>query len=242
MMSTGRPIKLLSSMAARELLAALIADYPRATGRCVNAEAVGGVEVARRVQAGESVDVVVLSEQAVDKLIAEGRLLEGSRVDLARSGVAVAVPAGAAVPDISSEDAVKRAVLAARSLSYSTGPSGIYLEKMFARWGILESIRSRIIVPPPGVPVGSLLANGAAELGFQQLSELMHLPGISLVGPLPAAIQSITTFCGAIAAASVDVGAARALLDYLAAPASVSVKRRYGMEPADGSKSGDGLI
>jgi len=112
------------------------------------------VDVARRVQAGEALDVVVLASNAIDKLIADGKALAGSRVDLVKSGVAIAVRAGAARPDIDTEEAVKCAVQAAKTLSYSTGPSGVYLEKMFERWGILADLRSRIVVPPPGVPVG----------------------------------------------------------------------------------------
>jgi len=226
------PLKLLSSMAAREVLRDLIERYRLSSGQIVNAEAAGGVDVAKRVRAGEAVDVVVLARNAIDQLIAEAKLLEGSRVDLARSGVAIAVRTGAAKPDIASEAAVRQAVLGAKSLSYSTGPSGVHLEKLFERWGILDQVRPRIVVPAPGVPVGSLVASGKAELGFQQLSELMGVAGLEVLGPLPAAIQSITTFSGGISVASSTPEAARALLDYMASSAGHDVKRRYGMEAA----------
>ena len=226
------PLKLISSMATREVLAELAARFQQDTHRAVTTEAAGGVDVAKRVQSGEAVDVVVLASNAIDKLIADGKVLAGSRVDLVRSGVAIAVRAGARKPDIATEDAVKRAVLAAKTLSYSTGPSGVYLEKMFERWGILADIKSRIVVPPPGVPVGSLVANGSVDLGFQQLSELRNLGGIEVVGPLPAAIQSITIFSGGVAAASGDAEAGRALLKYMAAPAATPVKEKHGMDAA----------
>lgn len=222
----------MSSMAAREVLAQLVSEYEDATSQAVTAEAAGGVDVAKRVQAGEAADVVVLSLAAIDKLIAAGALLAGSRVDLARSGVAIAVRAGASAPDVATEEAVRRAVLAAKTLSYSTGPSGVYLEQLFARWGILAEIRARIVVPPPGVPVGSLVASGAAQLGFQQLSELMNLPGVAVIGPLPASIQTITVFSGGISVHSSQPEAARLLLDYMASPAALAAKQRHGMEAA----------
>src|SRR5262249_53736679 len=146
----------------------------------------------------EALDVVILSNTAIDSLIAAGSLLQDSRVDLVKSGVSIAVRAGAPHPDVSCEDAGKCAVLAAKTLSYSTGPSRVYLEKLLERWGILEQIRSRIVVAPPGVPVGSLVAAGQVELGFQQLSELMTLVGIEVIGPLPPDIQTITVFSGGI--------------------------------------------
>jgi molybdate transport system substrate-binding protein len=226
------PLKLLSSMATREVLRELLERDPLVSERPVSAEAAGGVEVAKRVRAGEAVDVVVLASDAIEQLSTEGKLLARSRMDLVKSGVAIAVRAGAVKPEVASEAAVRRAVLEARSVSYSTGPSGVYLSKLFERWGILGEIRSRIVVPPPGVPVGSLVASGAAELGFQQLSELIHLPGVEVVGPLPAAIQTITTFSGGISVRCAEPGAARALLDYMASPAAAHAKRRHGMEPA----------
>jgi molybdate transport system substrate-binding protein len=223
-------LKLLSSMATRELLNELVAQYELATGQPVKAEAAGGVDVAKRVRAGEAVDVVVLSSTAIDSLIAAGSLLPDSRIDLVKSGVAIAVRAGAPEPDVSSEEAVKSAVLNAKTLSYSTGPSGVYLEKLFERWGILEQIRSRIVVPPPGVPVGSLVAGGTVELGFQQLSELMSLAGIKVIGPLPAAIQTITLFSGGVSPGCEQPELGRALLAYMASPSMADVKQRFGME------------
>jgi molybdate transport system substrate-binding protein len=226
------PLKLISSMAARELLRDVANQYESATGCTVATEAAGGVDVAKRIAAGETADVVVLSDTAIDKLIAEGKVLAGSRVDLVRSGVAIAVREGAPRPDISSEEAVKQAVLAARSLSFSTGPSGVYLEKLFARWGILETVKSRIVVPPPGTPVGSLVASGGVELGFQQLSELKNLAGIQVLGPLPPAIQTLTVFSGGIVTASANPDGARALLAFLNTPVTVATKKHHGMEPA----------
>jgi molybdate transport system substrate-binding protein len=228
---TPRPLKLLSSMAAREVLAELISGFTSQTGQPVDAEAAGGVEVAKRIQAGDDADVVVLSDTAIDKLIAGGQLRAG-RVDLVKSGVAVAVRSAATWPDISTEAAVKDAVSNAASLSYSTGPSGVYLEKLFARWGILETIKPRIVVPPPGVPVASLVASGMAALGFQQLSELLNVEGIEVLGPLPAAIQTITTFSGGISVHCAQPKVAAELLEYMRLPAATAVKQSYGMEPA----------
>jgi molybdate transport system substrate-binding protein len=225
-------LKIISSIATSAVLAELGAQYRLATGQAVSAETAGGVDVARRVEAGEALDIVVLAANVIDQLIGKGRLVAGSRVDLARSGVAVAVRAGTARPDIGSEEAVRGAVLAARKVAYSTGPSGIYLEKLFARWGIADEIRPRLVVAPPGTPVGTLLARGAAELGFQQLSELIHLPGIDLLGTLPAAIQLMTTFSAGLSVTSQRTDDARALLAFMNAPAAEAVKRRNGMQPA----------
>ena len=229
---TAAPLKLISSMATRELLAELLPEFTRAGGLPVQAEAGGGVEVAKRVRSGEAVDVVVLAANVIDQLISEGHLLAGSRVDLVRSGIAVAVPAGASQPRLDDEAAVRAAVLAAKTLSYSTGPSGVYLMQLFERWGIADTIRARIVQAPPGVPVGSLVARGEVELGFQQLSELIHLQGITVVGSLPDAIQSITVFSAGVSAGSGRPEAARALVASLAAPDTAVAKQRQGMAPA----------
>jgi molybdate transport system substrate-binding protein len=222
----------ISSMATRAVLAELLAAYEKSAGVRAAIESVGGVDAARRVQAGEAFDVVVLASDAIDKLLASGHLRAGSRVDLVRSGVAVAVRAGAARPSLACEEAVKNAVLAAKTLGVSTGPSGVQLGKLFERWGIAATIRDRMVQARPGVPVGSLVASGEIELGFQQLSELKFLPGIDVLGPLPPAIQIVTTFSAGVGAASTRPEAAQALLAWLASPQTADAKQRHGMEPA----------
>ncbi|BEP94022.1 molybdate ABC transporter substrate-binding protein [Acidovorax sp. A79] len=218
-------------MATRQVLAELTSGYEQATGHRASIEAVGGVDAAQRVLAGEAFDVVVLASDAIARLLAAGCIVPGSVVDLVQSGVAVAVPTGAPLPDIGSEDAVRQAVLAARSISYSTGPSGVALAKLFERWGIADEIAGRMVQAPPGVPVGSLVAKGEVELGFQQLSELLHVQGITIVGPLPPAIQVTTTFSAGIGALSQQADAARELLVYMASPQAADAKRKQGMEP-----------
>lgn len=222
----------ISSMATRQVLAELIEGFQRKTGQPVRIESVGGVDAAKRVQAGEAFDVVILASDAIDKLVASGHVQAGSRVDLVRSGVAVAVRAGAPEPDISSEDAVRAAVLAAPSVSYSTGPSGVALARLFERWGITEQIKDRIVTPPPGIPVGSLVAKGEVALGFQQLSELINLDGITVLGPLPPAIQITTTFTAGVCTGSQQGDAVRAMLAYMASPEAAAAKQRQGMDPA----------
>jgi len=225
-------IKMLSSMATREVLAELAARYEAESGCAVVLESAGGVDVAKRVQAGEPVDVVVLAAKAIDELIRAGALLAASRTDIVKSGIAVAVRAGVPLPDIASAEALKRVVSRASTISYSTGPSGVYLVGLFERWGIYEQIKPRIVQAPPGVPVGSLVARGEVELGFQQLSELMNLPGISVVGSLPAEIQSITTFTGAVSASSSESAHAHRLLAFMSHPQAAATIVRQGMEPA----------
>lgn len=222
----------ISSMATRALLAELSADYAQRSGTAVAIESVGGVDAARRVQAGEAFDVVVLASDALAKLVASGHVVAHSVADLVHSGVAVAVKAGAPHPDLSGEDAVKRAVLAARSIGYSTGPSGMALLQLFERWGVMAQLEGRLVQARAGVPVGTLVASGEVELGFQQRSELIHLRGIDLVGDLPAAIQIDTTFSAGVCAASRQPDAARALIAFFAAPETAGAKRRQGMAPA----------
>jgi molybdate transport system substrate-binding protein len=222
----------ISSMATRQVLADLVADYARQSGRPVAIESVGGVDAARRVQAGEHFDFAVLASDAIERLIATGHVLAGSRVDLVRSPVAIAVHAGAPRPGIGSEDAMRQTVMAARSLAYSTGPSGVHLAGLFERWGIAGQVRDRLVQAPPGVPVGTLVARGEAELGFQQLSELMHLPGIEVLGTLPPDIAFITTFAAGVCTGSPQADAVRAMLAFMSAPPAADAKRRHGMEPA----------
>jgi len=219
-------------MATKAVLTELSRAFEAGTGQAVALESVGGVEVTRRVQAGEAFDVVALSRDAIEKLIATGHLTAGSSVDLAQSPVAVAVRAGARRPDIGDEDAVRRAVLAARTVGVSTGPSGVALGRLFERWGIASELCDRIVTAPAGIPVGAFVASGQVELGFQQLSELAHLEGIDVLGPLPPAIEIVTKFAAAISTAARHPEAAQSLIVFLASPAAAEAKWRHGMQPA----------
>lgn len=225
-------LTVISSMATRALLAELAADCARETGVRASITAVGGVDAARRVAAGEPFDVVVLASDAIDRLIAAGHLPAGSRVDLVRSPVAVAVQAGAPVPDITNAAALCTAVLAAKSLGVSTGPSGTFLLQLFEAWGIASVLKPRLVQAPPGVPVGTLVARGEVELGFQQLSELLPLPGITVVGTLPEGAACITTFSAAPGVHTAQAAPVQALLACMNTPAAAAVKRRHGMAPA----------
>ena len=222
----------ISSMATRPLLARLAAAYERDTGTRVAITSVGGVDAARRVRDGEPFDVVVLASDAIERLAADGHVEPGSRVDVARSGIAVAVATGARRPEIGTETALRDAILGAGRIGYSTGPSGTHLTRLFARWGIADAIAARIVQTPPGVPVGALIASGDVELGFQQLSELMDVPGVAIVGALPDAVQAVTVFAAAVSAVAHDRVAAARFLAYLASPQVVHIKREHGMEPA----------
>ena len=224
-------IAAISSMATREVLAELAGHYRRKVGTGVAIESIGGVEAARRIRAGEPFDVAVLADEAMSALESEGRVVRGTRVAVATSGVAVAVRAGVAPPDIGTRDAVRKAILQASSIGYSTGPSGVHLARLFEGWGIAEAIKSRTVQPPPGVPVASLVASGQVEIGFQQFSELVHQAGIDVVGTLPPEIQVTTTFSAGLCATSTQHEAARAWLVFITSPQSDDVKRRHGMEP-----------
>jgi molybdate transport system substrate-binding protein len=197
----------------------------------VELESVGGVDAAARVLAGEEFDVVVLAVDAIDALVGAGRLVAESKIDLACSGVAIAVRAGARRPEIGTEAALKHAVLGARSIGRSTGPSGVKLAELFERWGIADELCDRITIAPPGLPVGALVARGDVELGFQQLSELVQLEGIDVVGPMPPEVRIDTIFSAAVSAGSSQPHAARELVAFMASPEAAFAKRRQGMEP-----------
>ena len=226
-------LKGISSMATRQVLADLVAAWQAQGGEPVQIESVGGVDAAQRVQSGEEAfDVVFLASNAIDKLQAAGRVVAGSKVDLVLSGTAVAVPAAAEQPDSGSDEAVRAAVLAAPRIGYSTGPSGVALQKLFERWGIANEIKARIVQARPGVPVGSMIASGEVALGFQQLSELIHVAGIQIVGGLPAAIAIDTVFSAGVVTGSAHADAVQRLLAFMASPEAEAAKRRQGMEPA----------
>lgn len=219
-------------MATRQVLAELAAAWRAASGVELVIESVGGVDAAKRVAAGEAFDVVILAADAIDKLIAGGSVLADSRVDLVRSPVAIAVREDAVPPDVSSEEGLRRAVLAATSLGYSTGPSGNALLTLFGRWGVAEVLKDRLVQAPAGVPVAQLVAEGRVALGFQQLSEMLAAPGIRVIGGMPPGCEIVSTFSGGVCTASAQAEAVRALLAFMQSPAAAAAKHKHGMEPA----------
>ncbi len=220
-------------MATRQLLAELSQTFEANAPWTVEIKAMGGVDAARDVREGQAFDVVVLASNVMEKLESEGLIVAGTRAGVARSGVAIAVRTGLPHPAVATEDDVKQAVLAATKISYSTGPSGDHLKRLFAKWGIAEHIADRAVEAKPGVPVGTLVARGDADLGFQQLSEFLDVDGIDIVGPLPDAIQTITVFTAGVGANAAHPDGARAYLAHLVSPETKATKEKLGMEAAE---------
>jgi molybdate transport system substrate-binding protein len=225
-------IKVLSTQAVEGAYKELAPRFEKASGHKVATTFTGTLDAQKRIAAGEAFDVIIMAGPAIDDLIKAGKVAPGSRVDLARSGVGVAVRAGAPRPDIRTTEALKDALLAARSIGYSSGPSGVYLAGLFRSLGIADRLQSKLKQTPSGVFVGSMIASGEVEIGFQQVSELAHYPGIDYVGPLPADIQNVTVFSSGIHSKAATVDAAKALIAYLTSPAAAAVFRSRSMEPA----------
>jgi molybdate transport system substrate-binding protein len=191
----------------------------------------GPTSIPARLDRGEAVDIVIMAAAPLDDLIRTGKIRSGSAVDLARSGIGMAVRAGARKPDISSVEALKRTLLEAKSVAYSSSISGVYLaSELFPRLGIADQMRakSRRI---DAERVGSVVARGEAEIGFQQISELLPLPGIEYVGPLPSGVQRTTVFAAGVAVTSPDPERARALIAWLASTAARAAIVKSGLEP-----------
>lgn len=228
-----QPLRGISSMAARQLLAELARVNALVGGTPLALESVGGVDAARRVREGEGegepFDLVFLASDAIAKLVSSGHVLANSRVDLVRSQVAAAVKVGAPVPCIATVLALRQAVLSATSIGYSTGPSGTALLVLFERWGIMADVQGKLRQAPAGVPVAAMLASGGIALGFQQRSEMLDAPGIQVIGDLPAEIAIVTIFSGGVCSASKRGDEARALLSAFAAPIHAAIKLQHGM-------------
>ncbi|HEX4327245.1 MAG TPA: substrate-binding domain-containing protein [Burkholderiales bacterium] len=221
----------ISSKATAAFLAEMAQAYQSAHGTAVAIESVGGVDAARRVAEGEPFDIVVLEHGQIVKLTAAGKIAAGSAQPLVHSLVTVAVRAGAPHPSIATLEAFQAALLAAARIGYSTGPSGVALLGMIQSWGLTEKLQGRLIQAPPGRPVGALIAEGEVDIGIQQYSELMSLPGIDILGPLPPGAEIISTFTAGVGAAAAQPEEARRYVEFLAAPARAEAKRRQGFEP-----------
>jgi molybdate transport system substrate-binding protein len=228
-----RPLRVISSMATRSVLAEAMSIWPRERGgHAVTLESVGGVDAVRRVRDGEAFDVIVLAADTIDSLAAAGLIVAPSKTDLLRSDVAIAVRAGAPHPDVASEGALRDAVRAAKRIGYSTGPSGIALVHLFERWNLAQAMRDRLVQAPPGIPVARLIAQGDVELGFQQRSELLNEHGVDVIGGMPPGTEIVTTFSGGVASSSSATADARGLLEFLRSPHVADLARKHGMQPA----------
>jgi len=222
-------MKLMSTLAVKGVLDELLPAFERASGHKVAISYDPTAAMIPRIDGGERADVTILTTTGIDRLIAQGVLAAGSRVDLARSSVGIAVRQGAPKPDIATPDAFRRALLAASSIVYSrAGASGIFFVKLIERLGIAREIEAKAVVVPAGF-TGETVAEGKAEIAVQQVSELMVTPGIDLVGPLPHELQEYLDFAGGVFASAPEAAIARQFLSFLSAPEHAEVYRRRGV-------------
>ena len=223
-------IKVLSSIATREAYLELVPRFEQATGHKVTTTWAGTTDIMKRMAAGESHDLIVISSAELDELVRQGKVLAGSRVDLAKSGIGVAVRAGAPRPNISTGEALKATLLAARTVGYTSGPSGVYMAQLIERMGIADKVKGKHRGVPSGGTIGTIVASGEAEIGFQQVSELVHIQGIDYIGPLPPDVQKVTVFSSGIHVSAQNVEAAKALVKYLTANDAHAAYRAAGLE------------
>jgi molybdate transport system substrate-binding protein len=223
-------ITVLATPGVKEAYLELVPHFEKASGNKVVTTWAGTADVMKRMKAGEVFDAVILASNSLEELTDTGRLMAGSRADFARSLVGVAVRKGSPKPDISSPEALKRTLLAAKSIGISTGPSGVYLTGLFDRMGLLAELKPKFRTPPSGANIGELVAKGEVEIGFQQVSELIHYPGVDFIGPLPAAVQQTTVFSGGVHAGAREPDAAREFLKFLSAPEHAAVLRKHGLD------------
>jgi len=223
-------IKVLSSIATREAYLELVPRFEAASGHKVTTTWAGTTDIMKRMAAGETYDLVMISSNELEELIRQGKVVPGSRVDLAKSGIGVAVRAGAPKPDISSGDTLKAALLAARTVGYTSGPSGVYMAALIERMGIADAVKGKHRGVPSGGTISTIVASGEAEIGFQQVSEVVHIKGIDYIGPLPPDVQKVTVFSSGIHAAAQNPQTAKALVAFLTASAAHAAYKAAGLE------------
>jgi molybdate transport system substrate-binding protein len=221
----------LASGATKDAYVEVVPQFEKASGHTVVTTWTGSANIRKRIAAGEIYDLVIVGAPVIDTFAQQGKVVAGSRVDLMKSGVGVGVRAGASRPDIGSSEALKKAVLKAKSIGYSTGPSGDYVMSLFERMGIADQVRPKLKQVPSGARIGTFITNGEAEIGFQQISELIDDPGVDYLGPLPSDLQNITVFSAGIHSGAKQPKAAKELVEFLTGPAAASAIRKHGMEP-----------
>jgi molybdate transport system substrate-binding protein len=225
-------MKVICTNGVKSIMLDLVPAFERTSGTKIVITWGSTNALLKELEGGAIGDLAILTAEAIDDLIEHGKAVAGSRVDLARSAIGVAVRKGAKRPDIGSPEALKRALIAAKSVAHSkTGLSGIYFPTVLARLGIADAMKGKIVIPDPGTPVGEVVVKGEAEIGIQQISELLPVAGVEIVGPLPDALQKITTFSAGVLTAAKEPNVAAALLKFVVAESPRLLKQK-GLEPA----------
>jgi molybdate transport system substrate-binding protein len=229
-------ITVVSGGAFKQVLTALIAQYEKETGNTVAATYQTVGQHLALIRGGkEQFDVAVLTPEAIEGLVKEGKIMAGTRADLAKVGVGVVVKAGAPLPDISTDEAFKRALLAAKSVAYidpkAGGSSGIYVDGLLQRLGVADQVHAKAVLVQGGA-VADHVADGEAEIGVHQISEILPVAGVTLVGPLPADIQNFTIYSAGVGTAAKDAAAAKGFVEFLTGPHALPIIKAKGMQPA----------
>jgi len=229
--ASAAELAVVAPNAVKEAVAEIAAHFEKETKHKLVVSWAGSEAISKRVSDGEIFDVVINTATGIDRLAKDARLVAASRRDLARSAVAVAVKEGVARPDVSTVEGLRQVLLKAESIAISSGASGRYLEQLFQKLGVAEQIKHKIKQPPSGAQIGDLLARGEVELGFQQVTELVHAKGFQYLGPLPAEVQAYTIWSVAIHTGSKEAETAAAFINAISSPQSAAAIRSSGMEP-----------
>jgi molybdate transport system substrate-binding protein len=224
-------IKMIASNAVKEAYLQLVPQFEKSSGHHVTVDWVGTDDVVRRIGGGEVADIVIAPSFTIDALTKQGSLAEGSRVDVAKSIIGVALRPGAPKPDLSSGEGLKQYLLSGKSIIISGGPSGTYLSGLFQKMGIADRIKAKTTRLAPGASPGVSVARGEGDIGFTQVSELLAVKGIDYLGPLPADIQDVTIFSAGLGKGAPQPEAAKALLKFVTAPPAVPMLKKTGLEP-----------
>src|SRR5712675_1704582 len=224
-------VTVIASTAMREVMDELVPMFERASGHKVAISFLSGAVLPVKMKDGAPADVVVTTPATIDDLVAAGKVVANTRVDFVRSGAGVAVRADTPKPDVSTPEAFKNALLAAKTVGYSQGPSGVHFMGVLARLGITDQVKAKGVVPPLGSRVGTLIAEGKAEIGVQQITELLQIPGIDFIGPLPKDLQANIVYATATPTSAKDSASASALVKFLSSEPALPVIKKVGLEP-----------
>ncbi len=230
--ASAAEITVLAVGATKEIIVELVPPFEKHSGHKVSITWTGSANIKKRIAAGEVYDLVIVDGPLIDAFSNGGKVANGSRTDLMKSGVGAAVRAGAPKFDISSSEALKKTLLAAKSIGYSSGSSGTYMVSLVERMGIADQVKPKMKQVSSGARIGTMIESGEVDIGFQQISELIHEKGVDYLGPLPADIQKITIYSAGLHSGAKEPEAAKALIRALTAPEAASAIKQHGMEPS----------